>query len=413
MVRGGRLSGSIVPAFAVTGVSELQQREALPVSQTTIIQPPETGVAPPEEARRFPGTKPRMLLIVNPWATSVSARLKNLVVYALRGRYDIEAVETQARNHATALTREAVGEGFDLVVAFGGDGTLNEVVNGLAGLGRAGVGPAGRLHERRVPDARASRPTSSMRPSTCCSSPTTCARGASTWAGSTAAISCSRAASASTRRRREWVDSRPWLKSRSGDLAFTIAAAQSFLRNYRAKPPSMVVEVGGRRVEGVSAMVQNSDPYTYFGSRPLRLCEDISIDNGALSVLMMRRATDARRARRAAPTLLAQRAARVPPPCAQLYPVQQARVVSLDGRPLPMEVDGDYIGTAEEFVYEAAPGALTVIARPRAENPRPVAECVIRIGVATLERTSKTLKQSGLRTETFLATSPGMVKGGG
>ena len=74
-----------------------------------------------------------MLLIVNPWATTVSGRLKNLVVYALRGRYDIEAVETQARNHATALTREAVGEGFDLVVAFGGDGTLNEVANGLAG----------------------------------------------------------------------------------------------------------------------------------------------------------------------------------------------------------------------------------------------------------------------------------------
>ena len=85
------------------------------MSQTTIIQPPETGVAPPEEARRFPGTKPRMLLIVNPWATSVSARLKNLVVYALRGRYDIEAVETQSRNHATALTREAVGEDFIIV----------------------------------------------------------------------------------------------------------------------------------------------------------------------------------------------------------------------------------------------------------------------------------------------------------
>ena len=44
----------------------------------------------------MPGTKPRMLLIVNPWATTVSARLKNLVVYALRGRYDIEAVETEA-----------------------------------------------------------------------------------------------------------------------------------------------------------------------------------------------------------------------------------------------------------------------------------------------------------------------------
>ena len=61
-----------------------------------------------------------MLLIVNPFATTVSGRLKNLVVYALRGRYDIEAVETQRPNHATELTRQAVGEGFDVVVSFGG-----------------------------------------------------------------------------------------------------------------------------------------------------------------------------------------------------------------------------------------------------------------------------------------------------
>src|SRR4051794_25968303 len=71
----------------------------------------------------------RMFLIVNPRATTVSGRLKNLVVYALRGRYDVHAVETEGRNHATALTREAVAREFDLVVAFGGDGTLNEVAN--------------------------------------------------------------------------------------------------------------------------------------------------------------------------------------------------------------------------------------------------------------------------------------------
>ena len=92
----------------------------------------ETGVAPPAPTR-LPGTEAAMLLIVNPRATTVSGRLKNLVVYALRGRYDVEAVETEGRNHATALTREAVGEGYDLVVAFGGDGTLNEAANGLAG----------------------------------------------------------------------------------------------------------------------------------------------------------------------------------------------------------------------------------------------------------------------------------------
>jgi diacylglycerol kinase family enzyme len=331
------------------------------VTQSTITKPPETGLAPPEPVPAFPGTKPRMLLVVNPWATSVSARLKNLVVYALRGRYDIEAVETQSRGHATALAREAVGEGFDLVVAFGGDGTLNEVVNGVAGSRTpVSVLPGGctnvvcrmlgiptdvvdatehllqlsdDLHPRRVDLGRVN--------------------------GRHFVFSSGVGIDAEAT---EWVDSRPWLKSRSGDLAFTIAAVQSFLRNYRAKPPSMAVEVGGERVAGVSAMVQNSDPYTYFGSRPLRLCEDIAFDNGYLSLLMMKRATTVD-----APGVLRQlfsrngrlayhRRAR------SFTRVEHARVLSLSGRPLPMEVDGDYIGTATEFVYEADPGALLVIA---------------------------------------------------
>src|SRR5690348_7861713 len=75
----------------------------------------------------------RMLVIVNPYATTVSNRLKNLVVYALQSRYDVEAVETQAKAHATELCREAADEGYEVVVAFGGDGTVNEAANGLIG----------------------------------------------------------------------------------------------------------------------------------------------------------------------------------------------------------------------------------------------------------------------------------------
>src|ERR1700722_9880097 len=81
------------------------------------------------------GTTPskRMLMIVNPYATTVSDRLKNLVVYALQGRYEVDAIDTQARGHATELCKEAAREGYDVVVAFGGDGTVNEAANGLAG----------------------------------------------------------------------------------------------------------------------------------------------------------------------------------------------------------------------------------------------------------------------------------------
>jgi len=137
---------------------------------------------------------------------------------------------------------------------------------------------------------------------------------------------------------------------------------QSFLRNYRAKPPTMAVEIGGERVEGISAMVQNSDPFTYFGSRPLRLCEDISIDNGSLSLMIMRRATTLD-----APGVLRQLFSRTGRLAHHrrargFTRVQHALITSLDGRPLPIEVDGDFIGGAPEFVYEAAPGALTVVA---------------------------------------------------
>src|ERR687894_2865767 len=98
---------------------------------------PETALERAEELadRVLPARSPkrRMLVIVNPYATTVSDRLKNLVVYALQARYAVEAVDTQARQHATQICREAASEGYDVVVAFGGDGTVNEAANGLIG----------------------------------------------------------------------------------------------------------------------------------------------------------------------------------------------------------------------------------------------------------------------------------------
>src|SRR5215218_3780097 len=61
--------------------------------------------------------KKRMLVIVNPYATTVSDRLRNLVVYALQARYELEAVDTERPNHATQICREAAREGYDVVVA--------------------------------------------------------------------------------------------------------------------------------------------------------------------------------------------------------------------------------------------------------------------------------------------------------
>jgi glycosyltransferase A (GT-A) superfamily protein (DUF2064 family) len=53
----------------------------------------------------------RMMIVVNPYATTVSDRLRNLVVYALQGRYEVTAIDTEAKGHATELCREAAYEG--------------------------------------------------------------------------------------------------------------------------------------------------------------------------------------------------------------------------------------------------------------------------------------------------------------
>ena len=138
-----------------------------------------------------------MLMIVNPYATTVSDRLKNLVVYALQGRYEVDAIDTQARGHATELCKEAAREGYDVVVAFGGDGTVNEAANGLAGSNTPlSCLPGGRTN---VYCRILGIPTeSSMPPSTCSDWPTTGTRAASRSATSMIATSCSRPASALT-----------------------------------------------------------------------------------------------------------------------------------------------------------------------------------------------------------------------
>jgi diacylglycerol kinase family enzyme len=90
-----------------------------------------------DAAPRGGAPRRRLLVIANPRATTMSPRLKQLVVYALEGRYAVDAVDTQRPRHAAELSREAARDGYDAVVAFGGDGTINETANGLAGTDTA------------------------------------------------------------------------------------------------------------------------------------------------------------------------------------------------------------------------------------------------------------------------------------
>lgn len=93
----------------------------------------------------------RALLVVNPAATTTSARTRDVLAHALASDLKLEVAATEYRGHARDLARRAAEGGeIELVVALGGDGTVNEVVNGLlhngpdpAGLPQLAVVPGG------------------------------------------------------------------------------------------------------------------------------------------------------------------------------------------------------------------------------------------------------------------------------
>jgi diacylglycerol kinase family enzyme len=309
-----------------------------------------------------------MLIIVNPYATTVSDRLKNLVVYALQGRYEVETVATEAQNHATEIGREVRDHGFDVVVAFGGDGTLNEVANGLAGTNiPVSVLPGGSTNvvcrtlgiPNDVVDA-----TEHLLALADDWSPRRIDLGRVD--DRHFVFSCGVGIDATVVRR---VDAHPRLKSRAGPYYYTWAAVSSFYRDYLRNPVRLTVEtdVGGP-AEGVTALTQNSDPFTYFASRPIRVCEGVQIDDGTLSVGVLERA-----AQRDMPTLIPRLFSESRPAARHrrirhFDDVTEASVASIssegDGTPLPfpVQVDGDYIGEATRLELRVEPGALTVVA---------------------------------------------------
>jgi diacylglycerol kinase family enzyme len=312
--------------------------------------------------------KKRMLIIVNPYATTVSDRLRNLVVYALQGRYDVEAVSTEAQDHATEIGREARDGGYDVVVAFGGDGTLNEVANGLAGTDLpVAILPGGSTNvvcrTLGIPNdvVDATEHLLSL---------------ADDWAPRRIDLgkvddrhfvfACGAGIDATVVQR---VDEHPKMKARTGPYYYSWAALSGFYRKYLLNSVRLRAEIdGGDPVEGITAIAQNSDPLTYFSNRPIRVCEGIGIDDGTLSIGVLRRA-----AQRDMPSLIARLFSEGKPAArhrqvvhfddvssATVTSVTEARDGSL--RPFPLQVDGDYIGDRTRIELGVDPGALTIVA---------------------------------------------------
>ncbi len=328
---------------------------------------PPAGLADAVADRDRRPAKKRMLIIVNPYATTVSDRLKNLVVYALQGRYEVEAVSTEAQNHATEIGREAIDGGYDIVVAFGGDGTLNEIANGLAGTDiPVSVLPGGSTNvvartlgiPNDVVDA-----TEHLLGCADRFEPRAIDLGLAN--GRRFVFTCGAGIDAAAANQ---VDSHPRMKHRFGPYYYTWATVKCFYSQYLRNPVQLSVETPNGSSEGVTAICQNSTPYSYFRGRELHVCEGVELDSGSLSLGVLRRARQRDAPFIAARVLGSRSSAGDHRHIDHFEGIDGARIESASRdsggawRGFPVQVDGDYIGLHAELDLGLERGALRIIA---------------------------------------------------
>jgi diacylglycerol kinase family enzyme len=308
-----------------------------------------------------PAEAKRMLVIVNPYATTMSDRLKHLVVYALQGRYDVTAIDTQRKGHAIELVQEAARERYDVVVAFGGDGTVNEAANGLAGTGTPLTCLPGGSNNvfckmlgipNDVVDA-----TEHLLALPDRWDPRAVDLGLVNGRAFTFAAGMGLDASVVER-----VDEHPAMKRRFGAWYFTEKAVATFLRRYVVRPPRLTVEVDGRApLAGVSVFFQNGEPYTYFKTRPINLTPGARLDSGVLSGVLLTRANPVD-----VPTVLVRALTEASIPghrrVEAFDDAHEVVIRSADGRPIPWQVDGDHVADDDEVRVTVQAGALRVVA---------------------------------------------------
>jgi diacylglycerol kinase family enzyme len=325
-----------------------------------------------------------MLLIVNPRASSYSRDDERTVARELGRAFGVATARTETPGHATALSAEAARKGgAEVVAVLGGDGAVNEVANGLAGTGvplaplpggrtnvfcrilglptspgRAAAILAELASRTGAVERRAPIPTRDIDLGTL--------NGRHFTFGSGIGLS------AVANRR---LNAHGLPGQRLGSVVFVLEAA-AVLARYLREPPRMAIEAAGRRIEGVSVVAQNAQALTYLGRHPLPLCEGAGLVTGSISLAALGRAS----LRSTLPIGVRIVAGRGPSALGRadvesLPAVTAARVTTLDGRPFPVEVDGDFVGEHEDVVYGVVPSGLTVVwpvrpARRRGGRPR-------------------------------------------
>lgn len=336
------------------------------------------------------------LLIVNPHATSTTPLRRDVIVSALSSEIDLRVVHTRYRGHAAALAAGAVTEGLDLVLTLGGDGTVNEAVNGLLGSrspARPAARPAARPGAAGPPPEEHRGPAGGRRPAFAPlpggnANVFTRALGlpadpvdatghilAAITGGKSRCIGLGQAGdryftfNAGLGLDAEVVRAVEGRRA-SGRQATTGLYVWMTVRQYYAmtdrRHPSMTLERPGHPPDGqlFFGIVSNTAPWTYIGRRPLNPNPLARFDAG-LDLFAFRRLRTvstlnaARQMLRSGPSPDG-RAPRAPRHVLTLHDQPEFTLRSV--RPIALQVDGEYVGERERVDFRSVPDALRVMA---------------------------------------------------
>lgn len=304
----------------------------------------------------------KLLLLVNSSASSVTPRTRVVIRKALSADHDVEVAETNRRDHATSLARGAAHDGVDAVVVLGGDGTLNEAANGLAGTDTALAtlpGGSTNVFARTIglpndpieatSDLLDALGRGSIRPIGLGN-----VNGRyflfHTGVGFDAAIV-------------DRVEKRSGLKRYAGHALFIYAGLETTVAHYdRATPHFSVHYPDGHVVEsGYMTVVLNTNPYTYLGNRPFNLAPDAGFDRG-LAVVTVTTMKVLPFLSIAASALGSGERLRKSKHVDHRTDVEAVELlVNPDGGGMPYQVDGDHLGSVEKLQFRHEPDALRLV----------------------------------------------------
>jgi diacylglycerol kinase family enzyme len=301
----------------------------------------------------------RILLIVNTSASSVTAKGQVLIQKVLSADHDVRVAETNRRGHATQLAGLAAAGRADVVVVLGGDGTLNEAANGLVGTECAlAVLPGGSTNVfartigmpndpvagvdvlLRAFDRRSIEPI-----------------GVGTANGRAFLFHAGLGYDAAIVAQ---VERHPRFKRWGGQALFAVAAIDTWVRHYdRRRPPFAVHLPDGTVIDDAFyTIVLNTDPYTYFGSRPFKVAPDAGLDR-PLVALTIRSLGLWSLSRIVAGAMRGDGTVRSDPTVDYRPGLEGLRVVG--HRPFPYQLDGDHLGETTEIVFQHRPDALRLV----------------------------------------------------